>query len=1102
MKGQLFTLDRSQELAITKQLDVIKAFSNETSASFVASRLSNISDFLINAILANDLSEGMVQILVAPSVSMTVAKTVLSNRTAVHEGNQSQAYTLAPPISVPNSNSTISIATGGLEGGSVMTSILSFGSLLFDSFFNSDANRNKTHTNRTAPEMGSLPSPKLVSDVLSIKVSVSDGSGSESPSATPVLPSFVASVSVTDSDMIATFVAPVLRHNCTMGVRQTRTLLCPESLVLLNLTCSGLAAATVRHRCPVPQRVCNVLDLKDMKVASDSYCRAVPSAGGGSSSSVTCECGLDKSESGRNASSALSSMLSGSGGAVNLAVMTKFVAGDLGGTMVMSTTGKISAASVAEQSVVVVVAFGLFWLFGLMNMLIRQFDIQVVSKDKPHCYTWMHSSFHYLLGVVGLFTKPLQDKQEVSSSDNRRIGAQPFTTDLLPNITVSLMYQYIVAVLPTVFHPTRTWWQRLKTQFIQHHRSISMFSVFWTLLLPNNNVDNHVSASLVQVYPGTTGVSEVRTKSKKQNHISENSLRRRSVLQVAFILTSVTMSCFVLAWLYDLQYPADDGSCASHNGDMVSCLTRRSLLDNSRSYCKWVSDTGAGLLSPGSIEESRGGLWMKTISLDTLYDGSSMEVADTCVYDDSDASRFVMLMALVITMMVKVPLDFVLIVMFLVLQANTRSQLKHRIVAKELIIKQAGEGENLISQQDWKASSSDDTSAHVEIKGMKGRRVGIVVVNPHLDTHSPSSVRYASVVPQSQSSPTHELLGCSLWSAIVKIILSPLLKGFVNFRQGVYDIYNVYMELDGLPPVISSEIVRARHQVLDTVQATQTFKRVTDVGKGPIASTTANILDINEKCIAHGDVIVKYLHSMWTYATPSEFGVTALQNMLTDILRYRHATSISKNPAQNKNSPDVSNDSHINAAPEYRRKMTPPSNQFAAVLAKEFPKTFYVSDGLQVVFAVLVVLLNLGALYFVLLKGTSRGYVWQQALLQVCFLDWFIQLAVHQTFEVWFVHFMLPNLIYEEVQSVLREWKTHVLPLWLQYYLQSRNRKSFPNMHESSLATKLFYTHKAVEQLPSDKALFRQCWEVRQSIIRFSIIIMIHMLLQRTRVSL
>eukprot|EP01038_Epipyxis_sp_PR26KG_P009221 gene9221-12434_t len=52
------------------------------------------------------------------------------------------------------------------------------------------------------------------------------------------------------------------------------------------------------------------------------------------------------------------------------------------------------------------------------------------------------------------------------------------------------------------------------------------------------------------------------------------------------LLTIQTMLMFLLALLYDIQSPDDDGSCPSHLTRPI-CLTRRSALDSSQSYCKW-----------------------------------------------------------------------------------------------------------------------------------------------------------------------------------------------------------------------------------------------------------------------------------------------------------------------------------------------------------------------------------------------------------------------------------------------------------------------------------------------------------------------------------
>lgn len=316
-----------------KAVFVQSSYATAASINNNAQQWSNMSPSLTSTLFANAKPNEGIHISIASAMTMTVAKAIIGN-TSILTGNQS--YALSPPIYVGNSTSSISIAMDGLgSGGSVLMSILSFGRVLFAA----------DTSNKTLANSSYLPAPKLVSDVLSIQISVSDGASYE----TRIMPSFVANIAVNDIGDV--FVAPVLHHNCSVDIRMTRVLLCPELLVLINVKCSGLAAATVRRKCPVPERVCNVSNLNDMCVASDN-CHAVQSSG----SSVKCEGGLDKSVAGGNTSSALSEVLTSSGGAVNVAVMTKFVAGDFGGTKV---AGSMSlSGNVAQQSALLVVAFG------------------------------------------------------------------------------------------------------------------------------------------------------------------------------------------------------------------------------------------------------------------------------------------------------------------------------------------------------------------------------------------------------------------------------------------------------------------------------------------------------------------------------------------------------------------------------------------------------------------------------------------------------------------------------------------------------------------------------------------------------------------------
>jgi len=58
------------------------------------------------------------------------------------------------------------------------------------------------------------------------------------------------------------------------------------------------------------------------------------------------------------------------------------------------------------------------------------------------------------------------------------------------------------------------------------------------------------------------------------------------ILKAAEVLTIQGLLMFLLALFYDLQSPSDDGSCTAWSTES-SCLSRKSLLDKSQSYCVW-----------------------------------------------------------------------------------------------------------------------------------------------------------------------------------------------------------------------------------------------------------------------------------------------------------------------------------------------------------------------------------------------------------------------------------------------------------------------------------------------------------------------------------
>jgi hypothetical protein len=67
-------------------------------------------------------------------------------------------------------------------------------------------------------------------------------------------------------------------------------------------------------------------------------------------------------------------------------------------------------------------------------------------------------------------------------------------------------------------------------------------------------------------------------------------LKRPTTLNRSFKIVKIvsvqTVSMFIQAVLFDLQNPQDDGSCSSFTTE-VNCLSRKTVLDSSQSYCQW-----------------------------------------------------------------------------------------------------------------------------------------------------------------------------------------------------------------------------------------------------------------------------------------------------------------------------------------------------------------------------------------------------------------------------------------------------------------------------------------------------------------------------------
>lgn len=137
------------------------------------------------------------------------------------------------------------------------------------------------------------------------------------------------------------------------------------------------------------------------------------------------------------------------------------------------------------------------------------------------------------------------------------------------------------------------------------------------------------------------------------------------------------------------------------------------------------------------------------------------------------------------------------------------------------------------------------------------------------------------------------------------------------------------------------------------------------------------------------------------YASNAEYGMVLLHQLLADTLRQLSTSA-----------------SSVTASRDYFAAQ----RFFLHAVHKDFVvETSTSSDVAKYASIALITCINLGALFFVALKGIQRGSVWQRSFLSVCLLEWLVDVAFMETMEVVWVDFFLPGFVLSEVQAGVQQ---------------------------------------------------------------------------------
>eukprot|EP00981_Chlorochromonas_danica_P002408 scaffold467_cov167-Ochromonas_danica.AAC.1 len=328
----------------------------------------------------------------------------------------------------------------------------------------------------------------------------------------------------------ATYSAIHYSITCPANLVMTKNFTCPDSGTVMFARCNG-TAGTYNGTCPVLMQTCASLGLISGSSSSPSsstgkeQCFATDSTRSTSTSSfLTCRCVI--------VNSAVDST-------VAAGLVLQYVGSDISRTF-RATSAAFSSASAFSKAYVVVALYSALWGSSLIAVLFFAWrwkkEDKKGSKQKKKLDEQQAASYASRLsagGRVGVIS---------GSVDGTRgdVAASKKETD--KEIRQKLSY-YITTIFPAIFE-SKSVVESWQSEMYKHHFYVNFF---------------------FKVY-----------------------LSRTPMLDVVKMLTLQSFMLFLLALLYDLNYPDDDGSCPTHK-TASTCLARKYMMDASRSYCEWTA---------------------------------------------------------------------------------------------------------------------------------------------------------------------------------------------------------------------------------------------------------------------------------------------------------------------------------------------------------------------------------------------------------------------------------------------------------------------------------------------------------------------------------
>jgi hypothetical protein len=327
--------------------------------------------------------------------------------------------------------------------------------------------------------------------------------------------------------------AEEFRSNCTLGVTNSTSHVCKTTHRTLVHHCNGSFSGGMLSYCPLIVPTCNSINVSSASLSSNhSVCQTIAFT----QAETICSCAFtsfvlgtenDEHEIVRNRG------LTTTAGWKNLVTAAESVEKDF--VQTFSAQSELGGSQGAEKAKIMIAIVCFIWGGGLVLFLfisLREKLYFAAKEEKKQKEKEELTKRLYL------------EKEEGQQDRIRKSQKQKEHKELVDKIKEEI-FLYIDLLIPAVYNAKETFIQRCQREIALHHRYFNLMSV-----------DLKRPTSLTRFY------------------------------KTVKILSVQTASMFLQAVLFDLQNPQDDGTCSSFTTE-VNCLSRKTVLDSSQSYCQW-----------------------------------------------------------------------------------------------------------------------------------------------------------------------------------------------------------------------------------------------------------------------------------------------------------------------------------------------------------------------------------------------------------------------------------------------------------------------------------------------------------------------------------